>query len=127
VKKKVGAQPHKVFLTDRSISDLLAIETYSIEEWGERVAATYIGKFEKAFKLLELNPGLLHQNPTLSDGLFFYRVEKHLMACVKIEKGIAVLTIIHANRDIVGIIHELAPTLKEDLVILLNKIARRHR
>ncbi len=112
----------KVFLTDRAVSDLLMIEKYSNEKWDKGVAAKYIAKFEKAFKLLELNPGLLLPNSTLSDDLLFFRVEKHLMACIKISSAIAVLTIAHANRDLPTVLHELAPSLKNEVLVLLGRI-----
>ena len=120
--KKSKRDTYRVVLTDRAVSDLLGIEKYSIEKWDIGVAAKYIAKFEKAFKLLELNPDLLLPNPSLSSDLLFFRVEKHLMACIKIKPGIAVLTIVHANRDLQNILHELAPNLKQEVVVLLRKI-----
>lgn len=114
----------KVFLTERAVSDLLEIERYSIDKWDKGVAAKYIAKFEKAFKLLELNPDLLLAEPSLSDALLFFRVEKHLMACIKIRAGIAVLTVVHANRDLPNVLHELTPTLKEEVAILLSRLGR---
>jgi plasmid stabilization system protein ParE len=122
VKRNASPGPHRVFLTERAVSDLLAIESYSIEEWGKKVAVMYLAKFEKAFKQIELNPGILLPNPMLSERLLFYRVEKHLMACVKIDQGIAVLTIIHATRELTTLIPELAPSLKDELLILLQRI-----
>jgi toxin ParE1/3/4 len=122
VKKKARSSTCRVFLTDRAIADLLEIKAYSINEWGEKVAAVYIATFEKALKLIELNPGILLPNPDLSDAMLFYRVEKHLMACVAIDRGICVLTVIHASRDLVTLIPELAPSLKAELEVLLKRI-----
>ncbi len=115
----------KVLLTDRAISDLLEIESYSISKWGKSAASKYMGKFEKTFKLLELNPDLLHANEALGESLLFFRVEKHLLACVKIKPGVAVLTIVHANRDLDTILHELLPTLKEETILLLSRLPKK--
>ena len=114
----------KVLLTDRAISDLLEIESYSISKWGKSAASKYMGKFEKTFKLLELNPDLLLANEALGEPLLFFRVEKHLLACVKIKPGIAVLTIVHANRDLVPFLHELLPTVGAEVAVLLNKAGK---
>ena len=121
MKKKAKAEAPKLVFTDRAISDLLAIETYSVSSWGKRVTTKYIEKFEKAFKLLELNPDLLLANHSLGESILFYRVEKHLLACVKIKTDIIVLTIEHANRDLVPFLHELLPTVSAEVAVLLNK------
>ena len=115
----------KVLLTDRAISDLLEIESYSISKWGKSAASKYMGKFEKTFKLLELNPDLLLANEALGESLLFFRVEKHLLACVQIKPGVAVLTIVHANRDLDTILHELLPTLKEETILLLSRLPKK--
>ncbi len=111
----------KLVLTDRAISDLLQIEEYSICKWGKKVTVKYLTKFEKTFKLIELNPDILLPNPQIHGDLLFYRVEKHLLACVRYKNFIAILTIAHANRDLVFILHELLPNLKEEVKILLDK------
>jgi plasmid stabilization system protein ParE len=111
----------KVFLTERTVSDLLEIESYSIQTWGKVAAKRYLSKFEKAIKLIETNPDLLRPEPLLHKSLLFYRVEKHLIAGVKIEAGIAVLTIAHASRDLLTLFHELSPTLKQETTFLLRR------
>lgn len=112
----------EVLLTDRAVSDLLGIQAYSIETWGTSVAKQYLLKFEKAFKLIATNPDLLIPNPLLHESLLFFRVEHHLLSCVKIRAGIAVLTITHASRDLPTVVHELSPTLKQEMAVLLSRI-----
>lgn len=119
--KKASPKPSQVLLTDRAVSDLLSIEAYSISKWGKDATTKYLAKFEKAFKLLELNPDVLLANETLSISLLFYRVEKHLLACIRIKSSIVVLTILHANRDLVPILHELLPTINLEVAVLLIK------
>jgi plasmid stabilization system protein ParE len=115
VTKKSKQGTCKVFLTHRAVADLIGIEEYTVARWGKGAATKYIAKFEKAFSLIELNADLLLPNPSLSDDLLFFRVEKHLMACIRMPAGVAVLTIIHANRDLPNILHDLTPTLKEEV------------
>ena len=122
--KKAKSETPKVFLTDRAASDLLEIEAYSINKWGKNIATKYLGKFERVFKLLALNPDLLLPNPDLSDVLLFYRVERHLVTCVRTKAGIIVLTVTHANRDLVTLLHDLLPTLKIETAILIRKLEK---
>ena len=122
MKKSATFSPGKVYLTDRALADLVTVESYSIATWGKSVAKSYLLRFEKAFRLIEANPDRPLPNPLLHKSLLFYRVEKHVMACVKIKSGIAVLTIAHANRDLVTLLHELTPTLREESTILLKRI-----
>jgi len=124
VSKKGKLPLGKVYLTDRAISDLLNVELYSIETWGKAVAKRYLLKFEKAFRLIELNPDLLRPNPSLHESLLFYRVEKHLVACIRFKRGIAVLTVTHASRDLPSVLHKLSPTLNQEITILLSKIGQ---
>lgn len=120
--KKKGEAKFSLYLSDRAISDLLEIESYSIANWGKSAANRYMLKFEKAFRLLEANPDLARPDPQLGSELLFYRVEKHLLGCVGIKKGMVVLTITHASRDIENLLHELTPSLRFELEVLLTKI-----
>lgn len=123
--KKRRVNLGKVYLTDRAISDLLEVESYSIKTWGEAVAKRYLLKFEKAFRLIETNPDLLLPNSQLHESLLFYRVERHLVTCIRFERGVAVLTVAHASRDLPSLLHELTPTLNQETTILLSRTGKR--
>lgn len=118
-KKEVAST---LLLSDRALSDLLEIETYSGSVWGKVVASKYILKFEKAFRLLENNPELAIPFPELGSDLRFYRVEKHLLVCVRVARGMVVVTVAHANRDLEFMMAELSPTLRAEAKSLLKKI-----
>ncbi len=120
----MSSKPTRLLLADRAASDLLSIESYSTSKWGKTATTKYLAKFEKAFKLLQLNPDILLANEALSQSLLFYRVEKHLAACVRIKSNIVVLTILHANRDLVPILHELLPTVNAEVAVLLSKAGK---
>lgn len=119
-KKKEGRC--SLFLSDRALSDLLEIEAYSVSNWGKAAASKYILKFEKAFHLLEKNPELARPNHDLGSDLLLYRVEKHLLVCTRIKKGIAVLTVAHASRDLESLLYEMTPTLRAEAKSLVKKI-----
>lgn len=119
-KKKQGGC--SLFLTDRALSDLLQIEMYSVTNWGKGVASKYMAKFEKAFRLLEENPELARPNPELGSDLLLYRVEKHLLVCIRLSIGIVVLTVSHASRDLESLFGELTPTLRVEAKALAKKI-----
>lgn len=53
------------------MSDYLKIEEHSIAKWGKSVAAKQIAKFEKAFKLWELNPDVLPSKPVIRQRFAF--------------------------------------------------------
>ncbi len=123
--KKRPVSSCKIYLTDRALADLLEVESFSISNWGKAVAAKYMLKFEKAFKLLQANPDFARANPELGTDLLFFRVEKHLLACVRIKEGLAVLTVAHAGRDIENLLNELSPTLKLEVKALIKNIRSR--
>ncbi len=120
--KKATSSLSKVLLTDRAVSDLLGIKSYSVETFGAAIANRYLLKFEKAFKLIATNPDLLIPNPLLHESLLFFRVEKHLLSCIKIKLGVAVLTITHTSRDLPALLHELSPTLNREVTVLMSRI-----
>ncbi len=120
--KKKRAVGCTLFLSERALSDLLEIEAYSISNWGKTVASKHILKFEKAFRLLEENPELARENPELGSDLLLYRVEKHLLVCMRLKADIAILTVAHANRDLESLLGELTPTLRAEAKGLIKKI-----
>ena len=112
----------RLFLSDRALSDLCEIEAFSVSNWGKGVATKYILKFEKAFRLLEANPDLARPNPELGTDLLMYRVEKHLLVCIRIKEDLAVLTVAHASRDIESMLGDLTPTLRAEVKAVVKKI-----
>ena len=120
--KKSRSNTIKLLLTDRAVGDFREIEDYSIKTWGELVTNRYLLKFEKAFRLLKANPGLLLSEPRFHESILFYRVEKHVLACIRVKSGIIVLTIVHAGRDLLTLLDELAPTLKHEVSLMMKQI-----
>jgi plasmid stabilization system protein ParE len=113
-----------IYLTDRAKSDLLEIEAFSIASWGKVVSAKYVLKFEKAFRLLQTSPGLAHAFPKLGNDLLFHRVEKHLLACVRIKQWLVVLTFCQTSREYESVLGDLIPTLRLEVKALMRKLGR---
>ncbi|NOQ37080.1 MAG: hypothetical protein GQ569_14505 [Methylococcaceae bacterium] len=101
----------RIELTDRAHFDLQAIESYSIANFGEKVAEKYINDIEAALLLLQECPQLLKQKTNISDFFSFYRVRQHFLICTQIDNSIFVLSIKHVSMDIPNRIAELEPTL----------------
>ncbi|MGK0186386.1 MAG: toxin ParE1/3/4 [Verrucomicrobiales bacterium] len=98
--------------------DLEEIENYSIERWGEQVAARYMGSIELALRRLRDNPSLLKESARISDDLRLYRVEKHFLVCALVEESVYVLTVKHGAMDLPERIGELEPVLRQEAEIL---------
>ena len=112
----------KLVLTERAITDLLAIEPYSTEQWGKRTATRYLADIESSLQLISQNPGILGTFEGLPELLQFYSVRKHVIVCDVQPTSIAVLTVIHGSMDIPNRLAELVPTLSAEVAILHEKI-----
>ena len=51
-------------------------------------------------------------------------VAKYLVTYVRIRTSVVVLTVLHANRDLVPILHELLPTINAEVAALLSKAGK---
>jgi len=80
--------------------------------------------FESALQRLSDNPDLLREEPNLHSFLSFYRVNKHLLVCDIQPKTIFVLTVLHANMDIPECLTRLEPTLKLEVEMLHQQLAK---
>lgn len=112
----------KLLLTERALDDIRAIESYSIQKWGKLTAKKYLLEMEQAFLWLQDNPQLLRPDESLHPHLHFYRVNQHQLVCDRDEKGIYVLTVLHASRDIPSRLAELEPTLGLEIDLLRQQL-----
>ena len=119
-KRKSGKTP--ILISDRAIRDILAIEEYSIETWGKRVANRYLADLEAALERLAKHPEILREEPELHMALRFHRVNKHLLVCDVQDDAIFVLTVLHASTDIPSRLSELEPTIKLEVELLHRKL-----
>lgn len=112
----------RLLLTDRSLTDLVAIEQYSIEQWGKRVAAKYFTQIEDALSLIRSNPSLLRQEEGFHSFLRFYSVNKHVLVFDIDANDIILLTVFHGSMNIPARLDELEPTLANEVKLLHQKL-----
>jgi len=114
-----------VHLTDRALRDIAGIESHSIERFGKRVAAQYLGKLEGGISRIAEKPDLLRDETPFHESLKFYRVERHLFVCeTGIEGKIIILTLLHSSMDIPSRLTELEPNLRLETDMLLQQLVR---
>ena len=123
-KRKRKPSSIAIQLTNRTLQDLVSIKDYSIDVWGKKVAAGYMGDFESALQRISDNPGLLRSEPNLHEYLYSYRVKKHLLVCDIQTTAIFVLTVLNASMDIPERLLELEPTLKLEVEMLHQQLAK---
>lgn len=105
-------------LSRRALLDIQEVETYSVEKWGEKVAAEYLQSIEDALNLLRKDPSLLKAKPDVSPSLCFYRVRQHFLVCAAFEKSVFVLTVKHGAMDLPSRIAEIEPQLRQEADML---------
>ena len=105
-------------LSRRALLDLLEIENYSIQEWGELVAAQYMQSIEDALNLLRENPTLFKTKESHSSSLCFCRVRRYFLVCAVFEESIFVLTVKHGAVGLPNTIAEIEPQLFHEADIL---------
>jgi plasmid stabilization system protein ParE len=64
-----------VHLTNRALRDMGRIESYSVEKFGERVAAECIGKLEAGIVRVSGNAAILREESLFHEWLNCYRIE----------------------------------------------------
>ena len=114
-----------MYLTDRALRDIAGIESHSIQQFGKRGAAQYLGKLEAGIVYVAENPDLLRQESSFNQSLKFYRVEQHLFVCeTGIEGKIFLLALLHTSMDIPSRLAELEPNLSLEAEMLLKRLRR---
>lgn len=122
---KKAAKTWSVHLTHRALRDIVGIESYSVEKFGEQVAKQYIGKLEAGIGRVADNAELLREESLFHDSLKFYRIEQHLLVCeTGIEGKIIILTVLHATMDIPSRLAELEPKLSIEAEMLLQQLQK---
>jgi len=112
----------EVHLSRRALFDVEDIDLYSIEKWGERVAARYLADLRAGAARLGESPELLQEHPETSLRLRFYRVREHVLICDMIGERIFVLAVRHAVMDLPRRIAELEPQLIHEAEFLALQI-----
>lgn len=85
--------------TDKAERDLVGIIDYTIQEWGVSQANTYLDGLEMRAQLLAENPDLGTTRETLSQGLFSFPYESHILYYKKQARGIVIVRVLHQHMD----------------------------
>lgn len=120
-----GSDDVQLLLTEHALQDLAEIQEYSLAKWGERQADKYLDDMESALSRIQERPDLLRPETQFSPFLSFYRVNKHLLVCDRVESTIYLLAVIHGNRDIPSRLSELTPSLAAEVELLREKLAKK--
>ena len=104
------------------IEDIEDIDLYSIEKWGECVAAKYRADLYAGAARLGESPNLLQERPDTSLRLRFYRVREHVLICDVIGDRVFVLAMRHAVMDLPRRLAELEPQLIHEAELLARRI-----
>ena len=115
----------RLLLTDRSLSDIAAIERYSIEQWGKKTAAKYLAQIEDALSRIKGNPNLLRQEEGFHQFLRFYTANKHVLVFDIQGNDLILLTVFHGSMDIPARLAELEPTLAAEVKLLHQQLQRK--
>lgn len=119
--QKKPKSPAVIFLTQRSLTDLRDIENYSIQQFGQKAANRYLDHIEAALDRLRVDPSILEMEPAFCPGLWFYRVQKHVLVCDMDNDQILVLTVLHTSMDLPARLQELEPRLHAEAAWLHEK------
>ncbi len=123
MKRKRGRAPAKrLLLTDRGLSDIAAIEQYSVEQWGKKTAAKYIAQIEESLSLIQEKPQLLQTLAGLHPFLQFYTVNRHVLVFDVDDNDVILLTVFHSSMDIPLRLTELEPTLSAEVEMLHGRM-----
>ena len=112
-------------IAKRAAEDIAEIAEYSTQRWGEEVANRYVDDLESALTRLRAAPHLLRPEPSFHTTLCFYRVNKHVLVCDRIELCIYVLTVLHTAMDLSTRLAELEPQLALEAQLLHEELTKR--
>ncbi len=88
---------------------------------GVAQAAKYLETFDRFFRLVEAEPGILQPIPVI-EKLLAHTVESHIVVCTKWNEDILVFTIVNASRDLVPYLDQLLPALKTEVVAMKKRL-----
>ncbi len=107
------------FLTHRAMRDLIEIEKYSIEKWGEARTEQYMNDLYHCFSEIAQAPETGKIRQQRSYPFLMAPAKKHFAIYQNAEKGIIIATILHGRRHIENIMDRIAPALAAEIEELL--------
>jgi len=117
----------KLHLTERALADLVSVESFSIQQWGKRVATKYLSDIEGRLRLIHENPAILDLIEGLPESLKCYPAREHVLVFDVQPTSLVLLTVLHGSRDIPSRLSELVPTLATEIEFLHGKLGFRRQ
>jgi toxin ParE1/3/4 len=79
--------------------DLTSILSYSIRQFGERTAVSYLVGLHDCFGRLAENPRLGRSIETLRKGYFRFEHARHVIFYKRNERGVRIMRVLHERMD----------------------------
>ena len=86
-----------IHFSKAALKDLVSIDAYSVQEWGEVQADRYLSQLEACFVRLARNPLLGRECPEIRPGLLRIEQGKHVVFYRRLEEGLFVSRILHQS------------------------------
>ncbi len=112
----------ELLLTDRALTDIDAIEHYSVEHWGRRVADQYLADLDAALGRLADDLSLFRGRHDYTGRLRFYSVREHMLVGDILGDVGFVLTVWHGSMDFLDRLSQLEPDLLHEAEIMASQI-----
>ncbi len=115
----------KFYLTRKANIDLFAIESYSIQQWGEQRAKQYMEDMYVAFKNIAQNPETGQVRFHRSMPFLMAPTEQHFTIYRPFKKNVIIATVLHGRRNIEAIIRDMAPALEAEINEIEKRISKK--
>ncbi len=115
-----------LYLTDRALADIYAIDRYSAEQWGRRTADEYLTDLNEALRRLAQDLTLFKTRHDYLGRLRFYSVREHVIVGDVIGEVVYVLTVWHGSMDFIDRLPKLEPELLREAVLMARSIETDH-
>jgi toxin ParE1/3/4 len=112
----------KLLLTDRALTDIDAIDRYSVERWGRQVADQYLADLDAALGRLADDLSLFKGRHDYTGRLRFYSVREHVLVGDVVGDIVFVLTVWHGSMDFIDRLPKLEPDLLQEAEIMASQI-----
>ena len=112
----------KLLLTDRALSDIDAIEQYSVERWDTQVADQYLADLDAALGRLAEDLSLFKERYDYTGRLRFYNVREHVLVGDVIGGVGFVLTVWHGSMGFIDRLPNIEPDLLHEAEIMARHI-----
>ena len=107
----------KFFLTRRAGLDLLEVEEFSMEKWGEPQSGIYMSELYEAFDKISENPGIGKIRQHRAFPFYMAPAGSHFAIYKPFKDGVIIAKVVHGRQNIEAIIrrmsHKMASEIEE--------------